>query len=60
MATDTLPPDFPRPADHDARMTVAQDVAAWYLGDPLWAHEIIAAYLYPRTIADALDREKAS
>jgi hypothetical protein len=49
--------DLSRPADHDARMMVMRRAAEWYLGDASWAGELLAAYLYPRYVTEALDEE---
>jgi hypothetical protein len=57
--SDDLPENLTRPADHDARMAVMRRAAGYYLGDESWAGELIAAYLYPRYVADELDDEQA-
>lgn len=55
-----LPPDLPRPADHDERMAVMRRAATWHLGYEAWAGELIAAYLYPRAVSEALDADEAA
>jgi len=57
MTTTKLPHDMDRPRDHDARMAVVRRWAQWHLGDPSYGNEVLAAYLYPRTVAAALDAE---
>jgi hypothetical protein len=42
-------------------LTVAQDCARWFIGDPYWADLIVRAYLNPETAAAELlvEREGA-
>jgi len=47
-----------QPPDHDERMRVAEEVAAWSLGSRAWAREIVGAYLYPDAALENLQRER--
>jgi hypothetical protein len=52
-----LPAPLPLTEDHPERLAVAQQIAAWELGDGSWADLIVAAYLNPEAADARLARE---
>lgn len=45
--------------EHAAGLAVARRAAAWHIGDPHWADQIIEAYLNPAEVGQQLDEDGA-